>query len=94
MAAPNIPPATILDLIHRSPEGTTVGNWTLTVKRERYQGRFKVWQVTVTGPGNREFTGSYIEQADGSPGRIVGLTDSTGTRWRATRSGSWFDCGG
>jgi hypothetical protein len=95
MAAPNVTPSTLLNLIHTSTAGTTVGNWTLVAKDEVLpRGPFRVWTLTVRGPGNRTFTATYMEQADGSPGRIVAIRDSDGEAFR--RRGDvdgWFSLG-
>lgn len=92
MAAPAAPGSQILALIHSSPAGTTVANWTLETKTLSSSDRFNVWSATLTGPGNRMFTVAYMEQSDGSPGRICSITDSNGVRYRWNGS-TWFNAG-
>lgn len=89
MAAPTRSGAQVLDLIHNSAVGTTVGGWTLTEKTLESEGRRRLWRFVVTGTQNRVFTGYYGEQADGSPGRIYQITDGDGViyRWSGT---AWF----
>jgi hypothetical protein len=89
MAAPVAPGDQILNLIHASPVGTTVGNWELTAKTVAPGVGFRVWTAVVTGPGNRVFTAAYTEQSDGSLGMIRHIVDSDGARYR-WNGASWF----
>lgn len=93
MAAPSATASDLLTLIHASAPGTTSGGWTLNTKTLRpTSGRFKIWDVAVTGPGNRAYTGYYTEQADGSLGKLRRIIDSNGVGYRWSGA-AWVTAG-